>query len=593
MARVHRRGSRKRHRGGPRLDRRKGIAAVRSVKPRKTTVRRPGTLKLVSPISISGHRMVMNRLTTESGGTLQVDGVTVRVKKGALDCDGDAYPKDPSQEYKPLACAVIQRRVWKQGGGLVPNIKPDFYAQVVPTCYDPDQVIGFSYSPYHHILPLNGAGAIGNVKSPFGKDTQLAMLPGGGQFGSRQINFTDVDYGPTTGVRTTRHRYVYKPFDDEFARFTVHHAKIHAMMRNMFTTCRLSGQLEMKLRAKANPLFFDMLSDMLDPGRICETYWWDAEYAPGDAPAGVPTAAGSQYLWQRSAPAGGSPVRVNPEDVLGADFKKNLYANINKLKAFLLWSPHEAEDDRDHEWDDATWTPLKTRGSSTVNLNPYTYEEKIRMRPSASIAAGTDALDPSLAFQADKYYVHRKPKTLQLAPRKERVLGEESVDKYDEDTPYHTGHMAFAVKTHRETGFLSLPEWFWIYWFRAHPYSLWKKTRSGTTVKNIKVWSNTDYSGGLVRKVMEVSPTTPHEFTQADRRRLRALAAEHVPIIDFEITGEVGLTYSGLVTDDVDWGMDTSVGKQEIVPHTDESGLPIPVEDTLPMVGTTSEIDRV
>lgn len=534
--------------------------------------------------------MVMNRAATDN--ELTVGGTTYKVAKGQLDCDGDQYPKDPIQEYKPLACAVIQRRIWKTAAGTVPNIVTDHYATVVPTCYDPDQRIGFSYAPYHRLLPLPGSGHIANAKSPFNKYEMVTMSPGGGQTGRHTIDFSKVDYSSTTGIRTTRHRYVYRAFDDEFARFTVHHAKIHAALRTMYTTVRLSGQLELKLRARSNPLFFDMLSDMLDPGRICETYWWDTDVG-GANPGGHPTAAGSQYLWQRSAPAGGTPVRVTPEDVLGADFKTKLYANINAVKAFLLWSPREAEQDRDHEWDTATWTPIKSRGSTTIALNPYTYEEKIKMIPAAAAPAGTDALAPMLGFQQQKYYVHRRPKTLQLAPRKERVLGAESVDVYDEDTPYHTGHMAFCVKTHRETGFLSIPEWFWIYWFRAHPYSLWKITRSGTTVTRHKVWEAIDYTSGLVRKVMEVSPATPHEFTISDRNRLRELAGKHVPIIDFELTGEVGLTYRGLITDDVDWGLDTSVGAQEVVPHTTTLGEPTKVEDVLPTLGDVTAIDRV
>jgi len=648
---MHARSYRKRARGGPRLDRRRGIAKVRSVGKRAGEERLPGQLSFSAPLSLHGSRLTIHRVGEVPE---QVDGEWLAphsIKGSSFNFDTYSYHDGTPQDIRrPYYCAATKTSglttkydsAVDTHGYPKPIQRRDTMLYKHVTSYDPYRRCGFALGPYFGLSPLSEGGFGTFSTTPF-KDHYSIMKPMGGLTGLREFSFTASEpqiYG-IESKDVGRWNSTYMPFNDQFGRFSVHHIKQHVQLRTLFKKMKITGQVEMKLKARMNPRFLNMLTEMMDYDRACQSYVWpnavDADgtgyhHAPTgmvdvlDAASGLSfTVAGSagtwfdpqgykvgttvavpaaglsdkakrnaaanadtQFLWSRGgsthdeATANGAYFRVSPGDVLGADFVKRVKKDIYDLKASLLWTPDMDDIDEDDTWRMSNSTPLRVGKVNRLAMNPYREEMRTRFTAITSGWAQNtdDPLYPGAARLPQTYTIHKRPGVVQIAPRyEEHVAGVAgSTDPkalYDEDIVYQLGHMAFSIRTNKQTPFPSIPDHFWRYWFRAHPYSMTKRVAQGEGVYNPLVWSPSDYTEGLVGRVMN-NHYHASELTRKDMARLRELAQEHVSIVEFHFDADIGVTYYGM-TDNSPWGLQLTAGDEDQINYElTTEGVPVP-----------------
>lgn len=651
---MHSRGTRKRSRGGIKHDRSKGIARVRKVKRSANSVKLPGQTRIVSRLDIKGRRLNFVRYdkptlvngewlaphtidaTTNStplsaealrSKPLEVSSIQPRFFKRASGPRYYPYMVTDALTYKNVTCYEPETII---GFSLSP------YHGVVPI--GPTATL-YAYNPF--------VGELQETKT---------LLPFGGPKGHLQQTFTGVSLTTTGAPSTVASRFnkVYLPFEDKFGVFTLHHARMHARMRRQYAKAKVSGQVEINFNGRVNARFKKQLYDMMDPDRQCQGYFWpnsatnihaydssmpDLEqltystegqlpgvafndtwkvyrvgatgpyiyedinrYPIGTGSGGNPHDPDTQFLWNAGVvshdhTASGSSWRKSPAEILGPRFVEKLLKGIYETKCQLMWRASHENPTEDDTWE-VSQTARLNIGRNRVKVNPFHEAIKYDLRLLHGEEAQTHEGNPLLTRQLHSTVVHQVPRTVSLTPVQEpRTYGQSStwddkyVYRYDEDKPYKLGQMAFSVLSSKDTAF-EIPEWFWLYWLRAYPYSMVRYSTHAVGGSDPKasysyactVWEPEDYKSGLVGRVQNMTHRCT-EITEKDRARIRYLVQQHIQIVDFRISAEVGLTYYGK-TDKFEFGDQVTVGDEDYVPHVagaTAGAVPVPYTDELPL----------
>lgn len=595
---MHRGGYRKRARGGPRLDRRKGISAVRAVRESKDSPRKEGKLRLISPISISGVRMNIERALEKytgdnPSGMLStyrpgLPYISLRAAVGSLIGTNDMRDLD-----KPRVVGLSARSSIVSGWvGSAPPSPLDAYDPgmgTFVTSYDRLIVSGFGIAPYHGIVDLVPPTTRMYVPAI----EKGEMTPYAGVMPDRRRDFTLFDAGIEGDDFSMyhRHKYVVKPFRKNFGRFTLHHCKVHPVMRTLFQRARLSGQVEVDFDMKINPQFIDMVQDMLDPNA------YHQNWTVNTSGTVVPVGTGVQALWVSEKEAFETLRDIN----VISKFKSAASA----MKMYIVWQPHNQVGISDADLRTAQWTKTRGIGRKTrLNFNPHRLVLRDRLvatkdrpfteepypaapagmqvtpdEPGKDLAEGYAAMDATVGFEVQHSFHHAIPKQVDLTPYEvmapkaavqtitelpadvlpEEVLGYELKTQYDEDEVYFLGDLALAIKSSQPTSFASVPDWFWVHWFRKYPYSMVERAPTEDHPKAFKFVFDPATDHNLIMRLFPPSGNVG-ALTNGDMIRLRRLAREHVLIAGCVVDANVGLTYSGLSLDNRDGGPEVLPG---------------------------------
>lgn len=593
---MHRRGYRKRHRGGPRLDTRKGVAPVRAVKHAEGPHAKEGRLKLISAVNVSGTRMNVQRALVPytdgvpKGSKLAqyrpgLPNLTYRAALGVLMGTGDFRDLD-----KPLIVGVTMRSA--PNYHIIHSPEPPFQAYTpglgtYVTSYDRATFNGFGIGPYHGIVDLVPSTHRMYVPAI----AAGPMIPYGGEFPDRRRDWETIDAGYDGDDFSVynRHSYVVKSFVPTFGRFTMHHLKVHSQMRVLFQRARVSGQVELDLNMKTNPAFIDMVQDMMDPNARFQFTSATTQHFTG----------GTRSLW------------VNEKEAFETLRDMNIVSKFKSaaaaIKAYIIWQPHSQEGFTESDLKSSTWTKLRRVGRrSRVCLNPHRLTRRERLVPmpgrplqelplvgaapaTTVVSAGAEDTVPTVLtagevagqstddFEIVSSFGHARPKNVELTPYKvlapkkgiadatTRVVtegGYELKEMFDEDETLFCGDMALAIKTKLNTSFASIPDWFWVHWVRKYPFSMTERNEDGTPLHVFDDLTNTQRTA-LFSRLYPTGSTGIDDLTHQDMVWIRKAVQQHVCIVGCDIGATIGVTYSGLALDNRDGGPELFAGDND------------------------------